>query len=176
MREFEPVLATNVEEQLAAFAQRSKGSGNTLVGIKFEIEKAAKQQLAAMRKIEDSVAIGIFEVDCRRIKAAVIETSGRLQRAFLDVLHTQARTELSDLVKLFGQMQTRLSKKPTTPVELVDVTGFVDKVTADLPDLIQRISNLGKKYQLLEDSAYDGVEPSEFETRWQVVGWPRSIR
>eukprot|EP00727_Mastigamoeba_balamuthi_P002571 m51a1_g12310 putative dynein heavy chain family protein (4480) ;mRNA; f:383974-398640 len=171
MREYENILKTNLEDYIETFNQKNK----SLSGFKFEIEKMQKYQQTVMRKVEEHLSIGIFQVDCTSVKAALNEMAQKMQKECLELLHSQTKSELSELSEMFEQMQEKLTRKPTSPAELAEVTAFVDHVQQDLPNVIQRISNLSKRYQMLEDFLYD-VGEEEFDQRWQIVGWPRRIR
>eukprot|EP01105_Mastigella_eilhardi_P025496 TRINITY_DN6953_c0_g1_i1.p1 TRINITY_DN6953_c0_g1~~TRINITY_DN6953_c0_g1_i1.p1 ORF type:complete len:4254 (+),score=1253.29 TRINITY_DN6953_c0_g1_i1:29-12763(+) len=171
MKEYESMLSVSIPEFIATFANKNK----TLSGFKFEIEKTQRYEQALEKKLEEHIAIGIFDVDCTQVKVALVTTSSQIRNACLNLLQTQSHTELMQITNQFQEMLDKLTKKPTTPVELADVTKLVDQVTTDLPELAQQISTIAKRYQLLEDFGYE-VSNEEFDQKWRLMGWPRRIR
>jgi dynein heavy chain len=183
---------TDVEEHLAALKQKIvKGGGiagsdddsddddGQLAVDLALLQETIQEHRNAKDEVElcmprQAIAIGMFDVDCSKVKAMLIEKHDQIIRGLLQSHSHHCQHLSKHLAKAFDELDQKLRERPTDIEQLAEMKEFIEQVPKTLEPLQDDIKKLTQWNGLLED-LYWKVEQEQADRVWKVFGCPGAI-
>ncbi|KAK3247674.1 hypothetical protein CYMTET_42830 [Cymbomonas tetramitiformis] len=170
-----PLLALDIKEYMATFTAGDPEKGPPgLPEMLAEIEKHAADLEHLNETIPNSVSIGPFMINCKKVLTAMTTKKQDLLNKSKELLAAQPRKLCEQICDKYKELDKALKKKSTDPESVKAQRDLIDEVPKRVGELEEIMESTLAFYTSLDKLQY-GLPDSDFDLKALAQGWPFKV-
>lgn len=157
-------------EYIAEYEQ----SERDVVEIQAEIKRHMQKKQEVLLRVQASILIGPFMIDLKTTRTQLTRKCDECIKLLLDLLSRQAKGKVKQVSTEFGEIVSKLQKRPKNIEEVVEVEEFKKTVPSLVSAMESRLDAIRRDYDALEKFSFS-VSDDDFKAEWSSLAIPSKI-
>ena len=143
-----------------------------------EIKKLVQKHINAAVKIESTIPItidvGLSAVNASSVRETLASKHRDIAQKLLILLQKQNLESTSEVNKIYSDIFHRMAYNPSNIEDLTELEEFLGTIENTLKVNSKIADKLIKNFELLDEFKHD--QPfTDFQSKWNIIGWPKKI-
>ena len=121
-----------------------------------------------------SIDLGVFQVDCTEVRDMLMEKHNHISQLLLALMASKTNAVAEQVCQYFEEIENRLSHTPSDIEDLVEMREYMETVPLKVKEQEAKIAKCLENFDVLDDVKFR-LEDGDFDRRWAVFGWPKTV-
>ena len=172
--EHKPLIDLKEATYMKGLKEFNDGEGPTLDELCEIIDSHAKDLAHLEAVLPSSVVVGVFHVNCKAVRSALMSKKAKLHELCIDLLKDTAAASCKKINKIFQEDYNQLMKKSATMEDVDAMRKLIKKLPSLVAENEKELSKTIKWYDALERYRIE-LSDSDHNARWKAAMFPATI-
>ena len=165
-------------DELVANREGEDDGSLDYIGLLLDIKNQVTEHRAAAeeskKNIPDDVTLGIFKINCKKVKHFIVTKHEKFAQQFLDFFAEKVGEAARSYTAKYDKIYQHLCKRISNIEELTEMEQYME----DVPNLTKELQGHAQKmldeFETLSEFGFY-LSRQDFNARWNLFGYPRKL-